>query len=93
MNFGGSIGHFIDGLIDDYLGVGLAHDFINLVAFGSDKQGNHSLRHKNDNRKLLLFNRFIDLIHIIEEPFGTVVFLFHIIVKYLYVSAVQVRNA
>lgn len=93
LNFGCSIGHFIDGLVDDYLGVGFPHDFINLVAFSSDKQGNHSLRHKNDNRKLLLFNRFIDLIHIIEEPLGTVILLVHIIVKYLDVPAVQVRNA
>lgn len=36
LNFGGSICHLVDWLINYDFCVGLAHDFVNLVAFGSD---------------------------------------------------------
>ena len=36
LNFGGSICHLVDRLVYYDFCVGLAHDFVNLVAFGSD---------------------------------------------------------
>lgn len=36
LNFDSTIGHFVDGLIDNDCGVGFSHDFVDLVAFGAD---------------------------------------------------------
>ena len=42
MYFGSSIGHSVDGLVDDDGGVGFLHDFVDLVALGADEEGDHS---------------------------------------------------
>lgn len=90
--FSSSISHFVDRLIDYNFGVGLAHDFVNLVALGPDEEGNHTFRHKNDNRKLLLFNRFIDLINIIKQSLGALILLLHLYIVNLDVLPIQIRN-
>lgn len=36
LNFGCPISHFVNGLVDHYFGVRLAHDFIYLVALGAN---------------------------------------------------------
>ena len=42
--FGSSIGHSVDGLVDDNSGVRLLHNFVDLMALGTDEEGDHSLR-------------------------------------------------
>ena len=35
--FGSAVSHSVDGLIDDYGGVTLLHDFVDLVTLGTDQ--------------------------------------------------------
>lgn len=77
LNFNSSIGHFIDGLIDDDGCVRLSHNFVDLVAFGAYQERDHSFWDKNDDRKWLPSDLFKDLIDITEEDSTALVFLFH----------------
>lgn len=64
LNFDCAISHSVDGLVDDDSCMRLSHDFIDLVAFGADEEGDHALRDKNDDGKGLPLNFFEDLVDI-----------------------------
>ncbi len=84
MNFGGSVGHFVNRLVDNDFGVTFPHDFVDLMSFRSDEQRNHSFGNENYNRKLLFFNCFKHLINIMKKTFGAMILLFHLMIKNLY---------
>lgn len=100
LDFGGSIGHFIDWLVNYNFGITFPHDFVDLMTFGSNEERNHAFRNKYYNGKLLFFNRFKHLINIMKKALRTLILFFHLIIKnlytyhlYLYVSAIQIRNS
>lgn len=64
LNFDGPVDHFVDGLVNHDGGMRFLHDFVDLVAAGSDKEGNHTFGYENDNRKRLLFDFFEDLVDV-----------------------------
>ena len=64
LDFDCSVGHPVDGLVDDDGSVRLFHYLVDLVAAGSDKEGNHTFGYENDNRKRLLFDFFEDLVDV-----------------------------
>lgn len=80
LNFDCSISHPVDGLVDNYSGMRLSHDFVDLVALGADEEGDHALRDKNDNGKWLPLDFFEDLVDIREEQPAALVFLLHLFV-------------
>lgn len=84
LNFGCSICHFVDRLIDHDFSVRLPHDFINLMSFCSNEKRYHAFRYKYYNWKELFFNFFKDLINIMKKAFGAMIFFVHIMIKNLY---------
>ena len=83
LNFDGSIDHFVDGLVDNDGCVRLFHYFVDLVATGTDEEGDHALRDENDDGKRLPFDFFEDLINIAKQSSTTLIFMFHVSIKNL----------
>ena len=63
--------------------MGLLHYFIDLVAFGTDKQRDHPLWHEYYDGESFVFYFFKLLIDIVEEKLGALVLFLHVFVIYL----------
>jgi hypothetical protein len=82
-NFGCSVSHSIYWLIDNNFGIGLSHNFIYLMAFGSNEERDHPLRYKDNYRKKLFFYFSKCIKNITEHIFTTQVFFLHVMIEYL----------
>jgi hypothetical protein len=83
LNLGSSINHTINGLVDDNRGMRLLHYFVNLVAFGTDKQGHHTFWDENDDGERLFFYFFKFLIDVCQKKLTALKLLLHLFVIYL----------
>ena len=83
MYFDCAVNHAVDGLVDYDGGMGLFHDFIDLVALGADEQRDHALRYENDDGESFVFYFFELLVDIVEQKFGALVLFLHFFVIYL----------
>ena len=99
LNFGRSVSHFTYWLVYYDFCVRLSHDFVNLMAFCTNEEWDHSFWYKNYNGKDLFFNFFKDLINIMKKAFTTLILFIHFCIKnlnkqmiYLYVTSIQIRN-
>lgn len=64
LDFDCSVGHPVDGLVDDDGSVRLFHYLVDLVAAGSDQQGNHAFGNENNDGKCFALDFFENLVDV-----------------------------
>lgn len=80
LNFDSTIGHFVNGLINDDGGVRFFHDFVDLISSGADEERNHAFRYKNDDGEGFSFNFFKHLVDVTEKSFTALVLALHVFI-------------
>lgn len=80
--------HAIDWLVYDDCCMRFLHDFIDLMTFCTNKQRHHSFRHKNNDRKCLLFIFFKRLVNVTQHSLWALILLFHLNIVNLHQTAI-----
>lgn len=77
LNLDCPVSHSIDGLVNDYGGMGLSHDFVYLVALGANKKGDHAFWDEYYDGERFPPYFLKDLIDVTEETSATLVLTVH----------------